>query len=92
MIKNEKFYTRAQEVRDTSTGIENGVVCRIQSEIFNNNDSLDCSCTNDTFIFAYRRASVKTVTRVLYRLGIGFTSISKNGDYFFIKNPDFIED
>ena len=88
MIRNERFYERAQKLRDNSTGLHRLVVVTISNKVFEYGDTFP---KNELFIFAQHGASLKLVKDVLKKLGIVYTTIKNNGDYFFVENARFID-
>lgn len=88
MIKNEKFYGRAQELRDNSVGLFRSIVVVISSKVFENGDTFP---KNEQFIFAVPGASLELVKDVLKLLGIAYTAINQYGDYFLLTNAKFID-
>lgn len=84
MVKNEEFYSRAQEARDyyKEKGLYSysNIVKIIVGEVFENGDEFP-----DELTFAGHHYSENMVKDVLKILELSYESLTKWGDYFIIR-------
>ena len=86
-MKNEVFYKRAQQVRNSYAKsplrvLYLDILIKIIVEIFSNNDNFPAE-----LVISCKRCTKDMVEEILNKLRIEFTDLRQNGDYFFIRDP-----